>query len=60
MKLRKPTAGERRYLYGIALAAGPLLIGYGLMTAEQWPLWAALVTAVAGPGLAIANVPADE
>lgn len=59
--MKMPSARVRRYLYGVAIAAGPLLIGYGLMTAEQWPLWAALLTAVAGPGLAIANTPrADE
>lgn len=46
----------RMYVYGIALAAGPLAIAYGAISQEEWPLWAALAGAVLVPGLAMANV----
>lgn len=49
----------RRYVYGIALAAVPLLIVYGLITAEVAPLWVAMAGAVLVPGLALAN-PTEE
>lgn len=53
------TPARRRWLYAIALAAGPLLVGYGLVSADNWPLWAALVGAVLVPAVAVSNVQGD-
>ena len=60
MKLTMPTPKARRYVYRIALAAGPLLIAGGAVSGDQWPLWVALVGAILVPGLADANVPTDD
>lgn len=37
----------RLYLYGVGLAVLLLLVGYGLVSAEQAPLWSGLLLAVA-------------
>lgn len=50
----------RLWLYGIVGAAVPLLVIYGITTAEQGTAWLAVAGAVlapAGLGLAAANVP---
>ena len=49
----------RRWIYGIALAVGPILVAYGLLDEQSWPLWVALVGAVLVPGLAVANTGRD-
>lgn len=43
----------RAYLYGALLAGLALLVGYGVLTGEQFALWAAL-------GAALLAVPAVE
>lgn len=43
----------RVYLYGVLLAGLALLVGYGVLTGEQFALWAAL-------GAALLAVPAVE
>lgn len=56
-----PSPAVRLWLYGIAGAAVPLLVIYGITTAEQGTAWLAVAGAVlapAGLGLAAANVPA--
>lgn len=50
------TPAVRRWIYGVAIAALPLLIGFGTITEADAPLWAALVGAILVPGLAVANV----
>jgi hypothetical protein len=55
--LKKET---RTYLYGIATAASPLLITFGIMsegTTQQIVLVVAAILGVTAPGLAKANVP---
>ncbi|MSS45920.1 hypothetical protein FYJ43_07690 [Cutibacterium sp. WCA-380-WT-3A] len=48
----------RRWLYGVATAAIPLLIAVGAISDEQAPLWVALIGAVLVPGVALsATVP---
>lgn len=50
---------RRRWIYGIALAAAPLLVAANLLTGEQVELWLNLLNAVlllGASGLAVANV----
>lgn len=47
----------RSWLYGIALAVLPILVGYGILTEAEAPLWAALIGSVLVPGVAFANRP---
>jgi hypothetical protein len=48
----------RGRLYRVGLAVVALAAGYGLVTDTQAALWVALVTAVAGNGMAVAFTPA--
>ena len=48
----------RKWLYGICLAAVPLLVLYGVISKDAAPLWIALIGAVVSPTLALA-VPLD-
>jgi hypothetical protein len=50
----------RRYIYGICLAAVPLLVALGILENEIAPLVIALVGAVVAPGLALANLSPDD
>ena len=38
----------RRWLYGVGVAIGALLVGYGYLNGEQLLMWLALLTAVLG------------
>lgn len=49
----------RQWVYGIALAALPLLIAYGIVDDQTAALWAAVVGAVLVPGLAVVNTGRD-
>lgn len=42
----------RQWLYGVVLVVVPILIAYGVVSAEHAALWAALVAAVLGQGTA--------
>lgn len=42
----------RSWLYGIATCVGPLLIAYGVVDDQTWPLILAAVAAVLGTGTA--------
>ena len=56
--MKNLSAEARRYLYGIAAAVVAALLGLGIITAEQAPLWLAAAAAVltaAGNLVAIAN-----
>lgn len=53
----KLSPAVRRWVYGVALAAMPLAVLYGIVSEAAAPLWLALVGAVLVPGLALANVP---
>lgn len=50
-------AAVRAYLYPVVLAVVPLLVAYGLISAEVAPLWVALGTALLGLGTATAYRP---
>ena len=53
----------RRWIYGIAIAAVPLLVAYGVIAESDAALWIGLAGAVLGtgvPALAAANTPTDE
>lgn len=50
----------RRYLYGVATAVVPLLVGLGVVGADDGILWLAVVGAILGMGatsLAAVNTP---
>lgn len=49
------TPAVRKWVYGVALALLPLLIAYGVLSAEDAPLWAALIGAVLVPALAVTH-----
>ena len=54
------TLRNRRYLYGIAVAAVPVAVVYGLATADQMAPLLGLAAAVLGVGgVALANPTAD-
>jgi hypothetical protein len=44
------TERTRHYLYGVVAAIIALLMGYGILGAEEVPLWIALAVAVLGVG----------
>lgn len=47
----------RQWIYGIMVCAAPVVVGYGITTAEQAGLWVSLGGAILGltNGLALAN-----
>jgi hypothetical protein len=52
-----PPANARRWLYGVLVAAQPLVVAYGLTSNETAALWLSFSSAVLGLGLAAANTP---
>lgn len=56
-----PSPRLRGYIYRCILAAGPLVVFYGLMTAQEFALWAGLGGTVLSPvaALALANTPRE-
>lgn len=56
------TEKNRRWVYGIVIAALPILAAYGILGPDQAPMWVALAAAALGvssSGLAAANVGAE-
>jgi hypothetical protein len=47
---------HRKWLYGISLAAIPLLVAFGVVSEESAPLWVALVGSVLAPTLALTHL----
>lgn len=54
------TREVRKWIYGVALVAVPLLVAYGIIDENLAPLWIALIGAIFVPGLALANLPPKE
>lgn len=54
-----PNPTVRKWMYGVGLAVVAVLIGYGIVTAEQGNLWISLITALLGFNgvLSVANTP---
>lgn len=52
-----PSAKIRAYIYGLLLAASPIVIYYGIATIEEVGLWAVFVGVALGVsnGVALAN-----
>lgn len=52
----------RRYIYSLALAAGPVVLFYGLASAQEVIIWTGAIGSVLGlsNGLALANVPGGK
>lgn len=52
------TPRKRAYLYAVAIAAGAIATGYGLLTIEEAGLWLALLGTVLGVtgGVAVKNL----
>lgn len=55
-----PPANARRWLYGVLLAAQPLVVAYGLLTDSQAALWLGFASAVLGLGIAYPNTPKQQ
>lgn len=56
------TEHQRRWAYGIVIAALPVLAAYGILGPDQAPMWVALAAAILGVSsstLAAANVGAE-
>jgi hypothetical protein len=56
------TSKRRTWVYNVAIAAGPLVVFYGLLSAEEIALWGGLLAVLLGTGpaaLARANVSED-
>jgi hypothetical protein len=51
------TPKTRLTIYRIAAAALPLLVAYGVLSAEDAPLWLALIGSALVPALAAHNTP---
>lgn len=51
------TPDRRRWLYGISMGLGPLLVFYGVVEETAWPLWLAVIQQVLVPAVAINFVP---
>lgn len=59
--LRKPTLAERRWIYGVLLAAGGVALTYGWVNGEQLGSLLTLAGALLGVGgLALANPTKDS
>ena len=50
----------RKWLYGVSLAAIPLLVAYGIIEKDEAPLWIALAGSILAPTLALAHLPAKD
>jgi hypothetical protein len=50
------TRDVRKWLYGVSLAAVPLLVAYGVLDEAAAPLWIALVASVLAPTLALTHL----
>lgn len=50
------TREVRKWIYGISLAAVPLLVLYGVIDEAAAPLWVALIGAVVAPTLALTHL----
>lgn len=46
----RPTEAQRSYVYAVAIAVMPLLVGYGLVTEDKTVLWVGLLGAVLQTG----------
>lgn len=56
----KPTLAQRRWAYGVLLAAGAVATTYGIVSNEQLAAWLVLGGALLGvTGLALANPTRD-
>ncbi|MBU6278726.1 MAG: hypothetical protein KGN78_05725 [Actinomycetales bacterium] len=54
------TPKRRRWIYGISMALGPLLVFYGVVEGTAWPLWLAVAQQVLVPGMALNFVPGGD
>lgn len=46
----------RKWIYGVLLAAVPILVAYGAIEEATAPLWIALAGAIVAPTMALANL----
>ena len=47
---------KRKWIYGVIIAALPILAALGILEESNVPLWVALAAAIFAPSLAIAHV----
>jgi len=50
------TPSNRKWIYGITIAALPILVTFGILDDSTLPLWAGLAAAIFAPALAIRHV----
>lgn len=50
----------RKHVYLVCLAAVPLLVAYGAISADTAPLWVALAGAIVAPSLALRNLSPEQ
>ena len=55
-----PSPAARRWLYGVLLAAQPLVVAYGLVTDAEAALWLGVASAVLGLSVAFPNTPKPD
>lgn len=53
--MKMPSEKTRAYLYRVSVGVLPLLVAYGVLSAEDAPLWLAAAGAVLNTALAAAN-----
>lgn len=58
--MKMPKARTRRYIYGVAMAAVPLLVAIGVVSDDLAPLVVAMAGAILVPGMALANATDDR
>lgn len=46
----------RKWIYGVCLAAVPLLVVYGVIDESAAPLWVAVIGAIVAPTLALTHL----
>lgn len=54
------TPDRRKWMYGISMALGPLLVFYGVVEETAWPLWLAVVQQILVPAVAMNFVPSGD
>ena len=47
---------KRKWVYGVTIAALPILVTFGILDDRTLPLWIALAAAIFAPAMAMKNV----
>lgn len=55
-----PPAKVRRWIYGVLVAAAPLLVLYGIAEKAEIAIWIAVLSSALGHGMAAVKVPQED